>query len=211
MGEGARGAEAVALAVTLDVLASRVVGVAGGVLGVAAVATGGADGTASPLAPHDVANSAITAAHVREKFLRVDGSRRTPPYNPSLMARVPSRDSSIPERLGSELRAERPLESCVRAEPPLESAARAQQPLESRVRAEQPQPLEALDPWARERIERAVAPYRASMSAADLDWMRAQLALAMEDDPEVSATVRAARGASAEASGTVRRGDGGER
>jgi len=67
-----------------------------------------------------------------------------------------------------------------------------------------------LDPWVRERIERAVAPYLASLSAADLDWMRAQLALALEDDPDVSAAVRAARGAS-EASGTVRRGDGGER
>jgi hypothetical protein len=71
--------------------------------------------------------------------------------------------------------------------------------------------LQRLDAWARERIERAVAPYRASLSAADLDWMRAQLALALEDDVEVAAAAHAARGVSDEVSGTARRDDGGER
>jgi hypothetical protein len=193
MGEGACAAagavDAVAFAVALAMLAGVAVGVTGAAPEDAAVPTGGAEGTASPLAPHPAANSAIADAHAREKFPRVDGSWRTPPYNRSLMARVPSRDSSVPAEHGSGVRPE--------------------QPLESGSPAEQPQPLSGLDPWARERIERAVAPYLASLSSADLDWMRAQLALAMEDDPEVSATVRAARGASAEVSGTVRRGDGG--
>jgi hypothetical protein len=172
MGEGGEAAGAVevdAVALALAVVVGGAPGTAASALGPAAVETGGAGGTASPRAPHDAASSAITAARAHENFPRVDGSWRTPPYNPSLMAREPSRDPSTPE----------------------------------------PQPLDALDPWARERIERAVAPYRGSLSAADLDWMRAQLALAMEDDPEVAATVRAARGAS-EASGTVRRDDGGE-
>ena len=71
--------------------------------------------------------------------------------------------------------------------------------------------LDGLEPWARERIERAVAPYRAVLSAADLDWMRGQLALAMEDDPETAAAARAAHGSN-EASGTVpRRGGHGQR
>ena len=173
MGEGADAATGAAVAVAM--LAGGAVGVVGAALGAAGVLTGGAVGTALPLALHAVTNSAIAGANAPENFPRVDGSWRTPPYNRSLMATVPSRGpSDVPP----------------------------EQPLES---------LERLDPWARERIERAVAPYRASLSAADLDWMRAQLALAMEDDPEVSASARAARGASAEVSGTVRRDDGGER
>ena len=89
MGEGAGAATGAAEAVAFEVLAGGAVGVAGGAPGAAAVATGGAGGTASPRAPHAVANSAITAAPAHENFPRVDGSWRTPPYTRSLMARVP--------------------------------------------------------------------------------------------------------------------------
>lgn len=103
------------------------------------------------------------------------------------MATVPRREPAAPPSDGERI-----------------DTGRRDAPDPTRARGQDGEPLPH---WARERIERAVAPYRSLLSEADLDWMRAQLALALQDDDAIAGAARAAHGAG-ESSGTVPRRGG---
>lgn len=59
------------------------------------------------------------------------------------------------------------------------------------------------DPWIASEVDRAVAPYAGRLDAADLAWMREQLAEILASDPEVAAALKGAHPRVVEVSGEV--------
>lgn len=66
------------------------------------------------------------------------------------------------------------------------------------------------DLWFLAQIDAAVAPYEGRLSAAEIAWMRAQLAEVLASDSTASTLVRRARPVTVEESGEVRRDPAGK-
>jgi hypothetical protein len=68
------------------------------------------------------------------------------------------------------------------------------------------------EPWLAARIEAALAPYAAVLSAEELAWMREQVAEALANDPDAADVVARADPRTRDRSGEVKRrsADGGD-
>jgi hypothetical protein len=62
-----------------------------------------------------------------------------------------------------------------------------------------------LDPWLAEELERALEPFRARLSPADLTWMREQLLDRIRTEPEAARLFERARPRDVDRSGEVAR------
>jgi hypothetical protein len=61
------------------------------------------------------------------------------------------------------------------------------------------------DPWIAARIEAAVAPYAATLSAEELGWMKDQMAASLAEHDKAAKLLRRARPAVVDESGELRR------
>jgi hypothetical protein len=59
------------------------------------------------------------------------------------------------------------------------------------------------DPWIRAQVDAAVAPYEGRLPAADLAWMREQLAETLAADPRAAGLLRRAHPRAVDESGEV--------
>jgi hypothetical protein len=64
------------------------------------------------------------------------------------------------------------------------------------------------DPWIAAQVEDAVRPYLGRLSAAEIAWMRDQLAETLSTDERAAKLLHRARPTVVEESGEVRRGEG---
>lgn len=64
------------------------------------------------------------------------------------------------------------------------------------------------DPWISAQVEAALAPYVGRLSAAEVAWMRDQIADTLQTDDKASLLLRRARPVHVEYSGEVRRDSG---